>query len=100
MRVLIISRDLKKLRLSCENLIDLGAQADYLAGDISDPNLPELAIAHIRKSGVIQIFLSTMAAAHPWEFIDFSDADWQSSIDQNLLSAIRFSPAGRTDYET
>ena len=91
-RVLIISRDLKKLRLSCENLIDLGAQADYLAGDISDPNLPNLAISHIsEKWGDQDILINNGGGPPMGSSLDFSDADWQSSIDQNLLSAIRFS---------
>lgn len=91
-RVLIISRDYEKLRSSCESLVDLGAQADYLAGDISDPNLPNLAIDRIsQKWGAPNILINNGGGPPMGGVLDFSDVDWQSSIDQNLLSAIRFS---------
>ena len=89
--VTINSRDDQKASMAAKVLAgETGAKVIGLAGDVSDPGVPERLVDECASIfGGIDILITNAGGPPSGPFDSFSEADWQKAIDLSLMSHIR-----------
>jgi 3-oxoacyl-[acyl-carrier protein] reductase len=90
-RVAINSRDEAKISASAKKIAgETGTQVIGLAGDVSDPDVPERIISEtVRALGGLDILICNAGGPPAGSFESFDEAAWQKAIDLSLMSHVR-----------
>ena len=90
--VMMIARTEEKLQLESKKINQNGGKTAYLAGDLSDKNLPEKTIdAVLEEWGEYpDILVNNTGGPKPGKIIDFEDEDWDFAYQLCLMSFVRF----------
>jgi 3-oxoacyl-[acyl-carrier protein] reductase len=90
-RVAINSRDAAKAADAAKLMTgETGSQVIGLAGDVSDPDVPEqLVVEAARAFGGLDILVTNAGGPPAGGFESFNEAAWQKAIDLSLMSHVR-----------
>lgn len=92
-KVLMVSRDENILEKKVQEL-SLKGTVDFFGGDVSDQNLPEIVIQKvIQKWGRVDILVNNAGGPPMGSFLSHNKDAWESAIETNLMSVVRFSTA-------
>jgi 3-oxoacyl-[acyl-carrier protein] reductase len=88
--VAINGRDAERIKSAAEKLADeTGAQVVGLAGDITEPNVPEKAVnAAAEALGGLDILICNAGGPPPGPFESFDEATWQKAINLSFMSNV------------
>jgi 3-oxoacyl-[acyl-carrier protein] reductase len=91
-RVAINSRDENKLRAAAIRLAaETGGQAVGLAGDVSDPVVPDRLVDEaVNAFGGLDLLVTNGGGPPSGAFESFDDTTWQKAVDLSFLSHVRF----------
>lgn len=94
-RVLMIARTEEILKLESGKINGEGGETAYLAGNLSDKDLPEKAIALVVKkwNDFPDILINNTGGPKPGKISDFDDEDWDFAYQLCLMSFVRFTRA-------
>ena len=91
-KVLIVSRNKKKLEIAKKKIKLKNSIIDYFIGDVSNKKTAEKVVNKCNKLwGSVDILINNAGGPPPGKLLDHKDAEWEKSINTNLLSVIRFS---------
>jgi 3-oxoacyl-[acyl-carrier protein] reductase len=90
-RVAINSRDGAKVTAAAKKITEeTGAQAIGLAGDVTDPNVPERIVGEAARAfNGIDILITNAGGPPAGAFESFDEATWQKAIDLSFMSHVR-----------
>jgi 3-oxoacyl-[acyl-carrier protein] reductase len=90
-RVAINSRDEAKVSAAARAIsAESGTKVIGLAGDVSDPDLPEQLVGEaVRAFGGLDILITNAGGPPSGAFESFNEAAWQKAIDLSLMSHVR-----------
>lgn len=89
--VCICSRNEDNLR-TAEHALDDQKRVFAMAGDIADPEfLKQIVNRSLERFGNIDILVNNSGGPPPGEVLSFTDEQWLTAINNNLLSVIRLS---------
>jgi 3-oxoacyl-[acyl-carrier protein] reductase len=90
-RVAINSRDETKVKVAAEDITrESGTQAIGLAGDVSDPSVPEKLVEQtVEAFGGLDLLITNAGGPPAGAFETFDEADWQKAVDLSLMSHVR-----------
>lgn len=92
--IVLVARNVENLQLAAKKLKNNGAEVDFIVGDVSDIEIPELVINRtLKKYGRVDILINNASGPPLGNFLEQDESNWKSAIDTNLLSAIRFCKA-------
>ena len=92
--VLLIARNKEVLDKVVFKLKEVGGDVEGMLGDVSQPDLADLAISFaLKKWGRIDILVNNASGPPMGSFLEHSSINWESAIQTNLLSVIRFTKA-------
>jgi len=93
-RVLMLARNSEALERAAEELRTQQCTVETLAGDVSDPGLADAAVAKCRDLwGTVDILVNNAGGPPVGGFLEHDAAAWQSALQTNLLSVVRFCKA-------
>jgi 3-oxoacyl-[acyl-carrier protein] reductase len=93
-RVLMVARNTELLERAADELRTQRCTVETLAGDVSDPALPDAAVAKCRELwGTVDILVNNAGGPPMGGFLEHDAAAWQSALQTNLLSVVRFCQA-------
>jgi 3-oxoacyl-[acyl-carrier protein] reductase len=90
-RVAINSRNAARVSAAAKVIAgETGAQVIGLAGDLTDPDVPERVVGEsARVFGGLDILITNAGGPPAGTFESFDEADWQKAINQSLMSHVR-----------
>ena len=90
-RVAINSRSEENAKAAAEKIATgTGSQVIGLAGDVSDPSVPERLIAQtVEAFGGLDLLVTNAGGPPPGPFESHDEAAWQKAIDLSLMSHVR-----------
>ena len=90
-RVALNSRDPEKASLAAEQLSrETGSKVIAVAGDVSDPRVPETLVNEAaRLLGGFDILVTNAGGPPAGLFESFDESSWQKAIDTSLMSHVR-----------
>ena len=90
-KVLLVARRENKLKKAVKNILAEGGVVDYVVGDVSKKMIPKKVINKcIKKWGSIDILVNNTGGPPPGNLMVQEEKNWENAIQNNLLSAIRF----------
>jgi 3-oxoacyl-[acyl-carrier protein] reductase len=93
-KVLMIARDEKALSEATRKIGNEGGTVEAYAGDVSDSNLPSLAVSRCEALwGGVDILINNAGGPPMGTFQEHGAASWDAAIQTNLMSVIRFCQA-------
>jgi len=93
-KVLIVSRNKKKLKLAKKKIRLKKGIVEILEGDVSKKSIALKVVNKSKKLwGNIDILINNAGGPPPGNILEHSDDEWDKAINTNLLSVIRFSRA-------
>jgi 3-oxoacyl-[acyl-carrier protein] reductase len=93
-KVLLVARDEQLLVALLNDFRAAGAEVDYLAGDVADLTLPGRVVEKaVSLWGSIDILINNAGGPPPGSFLEHELSAWESAIETNLMSVVRFSKA-------
>ncbi len=92
--VVVCARGASRLLEVATAIEAAGGAALAVPCDVTDPTAPVAVLEQAtERFGRIDILVNNAGLAKPQKFLDVSDEDWQSGLELNLLSAVRFTRA-------
>lgn len=90
-QVVINSRDSEKIALAAQKMgAETGSTVIGLAGDVSDPEVPQRLVDETAaRLGGLDLLVTNAGGPPPGKFEAFEDAVWQKAIELSLLSHVR-----------
>ena len=89
--VLMISRDEKRLK-KLKKELNKKDNIIILSGDVRDKNLPKNALnLALKKWGSVDILINNAGGPPADSFLNHNEEVWESALQTNLMSVIRFS---------
>jgi 3-oxoacyl-[acyl-carrier protein] reductase len=93
-KVMMVSRNEKVLKELKDKFSKQNIEVDYFTGDVSSPHLHDKVIEKtLSLWGSIDILVNNAGGPSMGSFLEKNDSDWESAIQTNLMSVIRFSKA-------
>jgi len=93
-KVMMVSRDEVLLKSLTDEFRKSGYIVDFIAGDVTDLDLASRVINKTKKLwGKIDVLINNAGGPPMGNFLEHNPVIWQSAIETNLLSVIRFSTA-------
>ena len=94
-KVLMIARTEEKLQLESQKINQEGGETAYLAGDLSERELPEKVIGFVLEKwqDYPDILVNNTGGPKPGKISDFDDEDWDLAYQLCLMSFVRFTKA-------
>ena len=91
-KVLLVSRNIKKLKKARERIVKEGGIAEYIKADVSITNTPKKVLKKcINIWGKVDILINNTGGPDTGGILKLNDKQWNYAIQNNLLSVIRFS---------
>lgn len=95
-KVAVNGRDPEALAEAVASLEATGAEVVSLAGDASDPDLPQsLVDAAVARWGAVHIVVANNGGPPPGKALDVSDADVHAAVEANFVASVRLVRAAR-----
>jgi 3-oxoacyl-[acyl-carrier protein] reductase len=91
LKVLMISRNIKKLKKSVKLIEDLGGDPEFLCGDVSKKTTPDKAIKKAKILGKLKILINNTGGPITGDILNLKEQNWEQAIHNNLMSVVRFS---------
>jgi 3-oxoacyl-[acyl-carrier protein] reductase len=90
-RVAINSRDEKKIKAAADAIAkEAGSQVFGIAGDVTDPTVPERIVGEAARAfGGLDILVCNAGGPPAGAFESFDEATWQKAIDLSFMSHVR-----------
>jgi 3-oxoacyl-[acyl-carrier protein] reductase len=97
-RVVVNSRSEENAKVAAKKILaETGAQPIGLAGDVSDPSVPENLVAEtVEALGGLDLLVTNAGGPPPGPFESFDEETWQKSIDLSFMSHVRLIRAALT----
>jgi 3-oxoacyl-[acyl-carrier protein] reductase len=94
-KVLLVARNAETLAATVDQIKKSGGEAAFVAGDVSNADLPQLVISKIQSAwnDSADILINNAGGPPVGSFLEHGADAWDSAIQINLLSAVRFSKA-------
>jgi 3-oxoacyl-[acyl-carrier protein] reductase len=93
-KVLMIARDETALGEAARKIEKKGGKVEAYSGDVSEPNLPSLAVSRCEKLwGGVDVLINNAGGPPLGTFQEHGAASWDMAIQTNLMSVIRFCQA-------
>ncbi len=90
-KVLLVSRNINKLKKAVKNIRFEGGVVDYIAGDVSKIDTPKKVIKKCMKNwGNLHILVNNTGGPPPGNLLKHNEKNWNFAIQNNLLSVVRF----------
>ncbi len=90
-KVLMISRNKKKLQKAVKQINLLGGDPTFLVGNVSNLMIPKRSILKAKNLGKIRILVNNTGGPKIGSLLSLSEKDWSDALKNNLMSVIRFS---------
>jgi len=92
--VAISGRTPDTLKVTADELRDLGVKVVAVQGDLTEPDTTDRLVAEARQAfGRIDVLVNCVGGGRGGTFVDTTEAQWQETLDLNLFPAIRASRA-------
>jgi 3-oxoacyl-[acyl-carrier protein] reductase len=92
--VVIVARRLPGLEAVANEVAALGRRVKVVSADVATADEPAAVVSTaIEQFGRIDILVNNAGKGGPKPMLELTDADWQASIELNLMSAVRMSLA-------
>lgn len=92
--VVVCARRAAPLRDLVSEIDAAGGLALAVQCDVTDPSVPTSVLRQATdRFGQVDILVNNAGLANPKKLLDTTDEDWQTGIELNLLSAVRFTRA-------
>jgi 3-oxoacyl-[acyl-carrier protein] reductase len=93
-KVLMIARNNIELRDAAHMIAETGGIVEVLSGDVKDTLLPQSAVSICEDLwGGVDILINNAGGPPMGTFLDHDGIQWESAIQTNLLSVVRFCQA-------
>lgn len=93
-KVLMISRNKAALDEAVQKVAFLGGEVAPFVGDVSNPELPDLAVRRCKELwGTVDILVNNAGGPPIGTFLEHDDHAWEMAVQTNLLSVVRFCKA-------
>ncbi len=93
-KVMMVARDGSALKAHVESFRKENRVVDYVAGDVADPALAKQIVDKtIELWGEVHILINNAGGPPMGGFLEHSVSIWESSVQTNLMSVIRFCQA-------
>jgi len=100
-KVLMIARDHIALGVAAKTIADSGGVAAAYAGDVCNPDLAQLAVDRCKELwGPVNILVNNAGGPPMGSFTEHDAAAWETAIQTNLLSVVRFCKAVAPDMKS
>ena len=91
-KVLLVSRNIKKLKMAVKKIHASGGKVDYISADVSKTSAAKRVVKKcLRKWNNVHILINNTGGPPPGNLIDQNEKNWNFAIQNNLLSVVRFS---------
>src|SRR5512141_1946042 len=90
-RVAINSRDEDKIKAAANSIArESGGMMAALAGDVTDPAVPEKLVAEaVRELGGLDLLVTNAGGPPAGAFESFDESDWEKAVNSSFLSHVR-----------
>jgi len=89
-RIMLSGRDPSTLAATRDDVAALGVDADFLAGDVTDPGEPRrLVDATVARFGGLDILVANAGGPPPGRALDLTDGAIESAVNANLTTSVR-----------
>jgi len=90
-KVVINSRDETKIKASAERIVkETGASVFGVAGDVSDPSVPEKIIEQsVKVLGRLDLLVTNAGGPPAGAFESFDEATWEKAVNLSFMSHVR-----------
>jgi 3-oxoacyl-[acyl-carrier protein] reductase len=93
-RVLLVARGSDALKSASETIARSGGKVATLEGDVTDSDLASSAVSKcVELWGSVDILVNNAGGPPLGGFLEHDDCAWNSAVQTNLLSVVRFSKA-------
>lgn len=93
-KVMMVARDKDKLQNIVKELGNETGSLDFIAGDVADPELANQVIKKTKEIwGRVDILINNAGGPPMGTFLEHDSVAWESAIQTNLMSVIRFCQA-------
>lgn len=93
-KVLMVARDPSALDAASKTIADTGGVVATYAGDVRNPDLAQLAVDRCKELwGSVDILVNNAGGPPMGSFLEHYGTAWESAIQTNLLSVVRFCKA-------
>jgi len=100
-KVLMVSRDKVTLEEASLKVASQGGIVATYAGDVGNPKLAEQAVNRCKELwGAVDILVNNSGGPPMGTFLEQDEMAWETAIQTNLLSAVRFCKAVAPDMKT
>jgi 3-oxoacyl-[acyl-carrier protein] reductase len=90
-KVLLVARRLNKLKNAAKSIQAEGGEVDYISADVSKSTMPKKIVNKcLKKWGSIDILVNNTGGPPPGNIMEQDEKNWNYAIQNNLLSAVRF----------
>ncbi len=90
-KVLMIARDASALEAAAKAIAAEGGVVEAYAGDVRNPDLAQLAVDRCKALwGPVDILINNAGGPPMGSFLEHDGAAWETAIQTNLLSVVRF----------
>jgi len=90
-KVLLVSRNIKKLKIAVKKIQTNGGKADYISADVSKTSAAKNVIKKCLKIwGNVHILVNNTGGPSPGNLMSLNEKNWDFAIQNNLLSVVRF----------
>jgi 3-oxoacyl-[acyl-carrier protein] reductase len=87
---MVSGRDADALAQTRQEVAEMGVEAQFLPGDVTDPGEPaRLVAATVERFGGLDILVANAGGPSPGRAVDVSDGALVAAINANLLTSIR-----------
>ena len=90
-KVLLVARRPNKLKNAAKSIKAEGGEVDYISADVSKNTMPKKIVNKcLKKWGSIDILVNNTGGPPPGNIMEHDEKNWNYAIQNNLLSAVRF----------
>lgn len=99
-KVLMVARDEAALNDAAQRVVTKGGVVLPFAGDVRDPDLAGLAVSRCKELwGPVDVLVNNAGGPPMGSFSEHDGAAWETAIQTNLLSVVRFCKAVAPDMK-
>jgi len=91
-KVLLVSRNIKKLKIAYEKIKSGGGDVEYISADVSEISTAKTVVRKcLKKWKNVHILVNNTGGPAPGNLINQNEKNWNFAVQNNLLSVVRFS---------
>lgn len=90
-KVLLVSRNIEKLKKAVKKICKTGGEADFISGDVSKVSTAKKVVKKcLKKWKTVHILINNSGGPPPGNLMSQNKKNWDFAIQNNLLSVVRF----------